>query len=85
MWWVRRSSKSCVAATRKATSWRWTTTPARPEVNQLNRIKLMISVARRTLPTRRPRRRRRATGSWTPAAPGRQEEAGALEIETERA
>ena len=43
--------------------------PGASEVNQLNRIKLMISVAKANLPTRRPRRRRRATGSWTPAAP----------------
>ena len=27
-WWARRSSRSCAASTRRATSWRWTTTPA---------------------------------------------------------
>ena len=30
MWWARPSSRSCAAAIRKATSWRWTTIPARP-------------------------------------------------------
>ena len=48
-WWARPPSRSCAAATRRATSWPWTTTPVRREVNQLNRIKLMIAVAKANL------------------------------------
>ena len=60
--------------------------PGASEVNQLNRIKLMISVAKANLADKEAeakKARDRFVGAGRPQAV--QEEAGALEIETERA